>query len=232
MRTLTYNGVSSDSVGVRLLSMPVRYAPSRYGESIQPSGRDGDIFYGTGARGTYPMKVECSARHSRLSEISAWLVASGRLVFSDEPTAAIDARIQDEVEFRRVSNDSDPLYRFTISFVCQPFFTVLPEAADITVTQSDTLITNPYNAYSKPMITVRGSGDVTLNIGSYTCYLNELTDGMVIDSELLDAFTLDKALLANNQFDGEFPLLRPGNQFISWNGMVTSIVIKPRWRKL
>jgi phage-related protein len=32
--------------------------------------------------------------------------------------------------------------------------------------------------------------------------------------------------------DGEFPLLKPGNNLISWSGDVTSLVIQPNWRYL
>lgn len=231
-RYLTYNGVSSDTLGIKLISMPRRYAPGMEGDSVTVSGRDGDLFITGGTRSTYELEQKCTARRSRLSDISNFLVPSGLLVFSDEPGLAINARISDETEFIRLTNDSDPLYSFTIKFICQPFFYVVPPAADIVITASGTAVVNPYYAASRPRITLQGTGDITLNIGRYTSFLTGLEDGIIIDSELLDAFTYDGALLANNSYEGDFPLLQPGTSFVSWQGDVTQITFTPRWRTL
>ena len=36
----------------------------------------------------------------------------------------------------------------------------------------------------------------------------------------------------NNAMSGEFPLLKPGMNAISWTGEVTKVEVKPNWRYL
>ena len=36
----------------------------------------------------------------------------------------------------------------------------------------------------------------------------------------------------NERMAGDFPVLVPGLNGISWTGSVTSVVVKPRWRYL
>lgn len=231
-RYITYNGVSSEDLGVRLISMPQRFSPSTSGESKAISGRHGDVFLSTGARNVFKLEQTCSVRRSGISVVCAWLSDSGLLVYSDEPQLGWEARIDEEVKFERVSNDPDPLYRFTVNFVCQPFARALPEAEPILITATGTLINNPYLTAAYPRITVIGQGEIELNIGRYTCFLEDIEDGIIIDSELLDAFNLEGTLLANDKLGGEFPRLEPGDQYISWTGSVVSVTIEPRWRTL
>ena len=38
--------------------------------------------------------------------------------------------------------------------------------------------------------------------------------------------------LMNNHMSGDFPVLKPGANAISWSGTVTKVIIQPRWRFL
>ena len=38
--------------------------------------------------------------------------------------------------------------------------------------------------------------------------------------------------LLNDHMEGEFPVLKPGTNLISWSGDATRIVIEPNWRYL
>ena len=38
--------------------------------------------------------------------------------------------------------------------------------------------------------------------------------------------------LLNEKMDGDFPVLKPGNNMISWTGDVEKVVIQPNWRFL
>ena len=60
--------------------------------------------------------------------------------------------------------------------------------------------------------------------------LENITNGIVIDSVLKEAY-LGNTLM-NDHMNGEFPVLKPGVNAISWTGNVGNIVIKPNWRYL
>ena len=53
---------------------------------------------------------------------------------------------------------------------------------------------------------------------------------IVIDSVLQEAY--QGTTLMNDHMNGEFPVLKPGANAISWTGAVTKIVIQPNWRML
>jgi len=38
--------------------------------------------------------------------------------------------------------------------------------------------------------------------------------------------------LMNDHMSGDFPVLKPGLNAISWSGNVTSVIVKPNWRCL
>ena len=90
--------------------------------------------------------------------------------------------------------------------------------------------TNPGSVYSEPLITLTGSGDITLMVGTTIVELTGITSGIVLDCALKEAY-LGTALM-NDHMSGDFPVLKPGLNGISRSGNVTSVVISPRWRFL
>ena len=57
-----------------------------------------------------------------------------------------------------------------------------------------------------------------------------ISGNIVIDSVLQEAY--QGTTLMNDHMNGEFPVLKPGANAISWTGAVTKVVIKPNWRYL
>ena len=53
---------------------------------------------------------------------------------------------------------------------------------------------------------------------------------IVIDSVLQEAY--QGTTLMNDHMNGEFPVLKPGANAISWTGTVTRVVVRPNWRFL
>ena len=123
----------------------------------------------------------------------------------------------------------NPHCTFAVNFRCYPFF-YADAAADITVTTSGTIITNPGSVYSEPILTVTGSGNITLMVGMAIVELENISGSIVIDSVLQEAY--QGTTLMNDHMNGEFPVLKPGANAISWTGTVTKVVVRPNWRSL
>ena len=68
-----------------------------------------------------------------------------------------------------------------------PFF-YANAAVDITVTTSGTIITNMGSVYSEPILTVTGSGNITLMVGMTIVKLETIYRRIVIDSVLQEAY--------------------------------------------
>lgn len=85
---------------------------------------------------------------------------------------------------------------------------------------------------SKPIITLYGSGELHFYLNTVEIFkYNFDTDGqVVIDSEKEDAYL--NGVLKNRQMLGEFPLLKSGENTITWTGTLTRIVIDPKSRWL
>ncbi|MBR3428680.1 MAG: phage tail protein, partial [Clostridia bacterium] len=100
----------------------------------------------------------------------------------------------------------------------------------VTITTSGETITNPGSVNSEPLITVYGSGNITLMIGTTIVELTNVSSNIVLDCALKEAYK--GTTLMNDHMSGDFPVLKPGLNAVSWSGNVTSIVISPKWRYL
>ena len=100
----------------------------------------------------------------------------------------------------------------------------------MTITASGSTITNPGSVYSEPILTVTGSGDITLMVGTTIVELEDISGSIVLDCALKEAY--QGSTLMNDHMTGEFPVLKPGMNAISWTGTVTRVVIQPNWRFL
>ena len=56
------------------------------------------------------------------------------------------------------------------------------------------------------------------------------TDAGASHSVLQEAY--QGTTLMNDHMNGEFPVLKPGANAISWTGAVTKVVVRPNWRYL
>ena len=90
---------------------------------------------------------------------------------------------------------------------------------------------NPTGIQARPLISIAGSGDITLLVGTQIIELEGIEDGIIIDSELQEAYW--EGVLKNSCMTGEFPVLGEGHTAISWTGgTVTRVTIIPRWVSL
>ncbi|MBR1559690.1 MAG: phage tail protein, partial [Clostridia bacterium] len=81
-----------------------------------------------------------------------------------------------------------------------------------------------------PIIHVYGSGDATLIINDTFVELEGIEDSITLNSVIQEAYQGETLL--NEKMEGEFPVLKPGNNLISYTGDVSRIVIAPNWRYL
>ena len=72
--------------------------------------------------------------------------------------------------------------------------------------------------------------DITLYVNNKSIYLKEITDKIIIDSEMKNAYNNSVSL--NYKMSGDFPALSLGENNISWIGDVIKLEIQPNWRWL
>ena len=232
-------GENSQNYGVRIMDAFVITAPGVRGTSQTIAGRSGDLWLSTGDYNTITIKHTVRVPMSRYGDMLRWLDQSGKLVFSQSPEYAYIARFNREnnakgIEFKSVSKGRDPLLEGQITFTCQPFRYMNPAPKEVTFAAEGKLH-NPGTVFSQPKVTITGTGDFSVTIGNETLYFVGITGGIIIDSELMDALSLDGSTLMNDHMSGTPWSIQPGANDVSWSidtGSITNIKILPRWRFL
>ena len=164
----------------------------------------------------------------QIPAIAAWLKGKGTGTFAHRTGGHYNARIANQIPFEKVLR-GNPHRSFAVNFRCYPFW-YQENVSDVTITTSGGTITNPGSVYSEPLITVYGSGNITLMVGTTIVELTNVSGSIVLDCALKEAYK--GTTLMNDHMSGDFPVLKPGLNAVSWSGNVTRIVTKPNWRYL
>lgn len=117
--------------------------------------------------------------------------------------------------------------QFDLLFHCKPQRFLKSGDRKIELSAAGALY-NPTAFPAKPLIAVYGTAAGTLTVGDYTVEVKSITDKIILDCEIQDAY-LDGANLNRCVRAPEFPELVPGKNEISWTGGITGVDIIPRW---
>lgn len=228
-----YNGIDSRDMGFIVQKLPDLHRAPENVTLLPVDGRDGRLEQDDGTCDVYPdtMKINCNGR--TLSELYAWLSGAGWLISSDEPNRKIWVSLHPQAKNSRFRVEGACFDTITINMYCQPYRYYEPDAEPVTILFSPAQIDNPGTWRSDPVITIRARGDISVILGMYQMDFEGLTDGIIVDCELQECFSLDRAELMNTHADiEEFPRLAPGENDVQWmgTGSVESIVVERRCR--
>ena len=224
-----FQGRDSRSYGILISAPPQRVRPERRVTEIEIPGRHGVLTQDEGIYEAYTLSMECSTRGSeRLGEIVAWLDGAGELTLSTEPDKVYQASIYNKIAI------SDVIYlynSFLLQFKVQPFKYSVNQMDELVELAAPSKVLNRGTIYSQPILTVYGSGDITLNINGEDFPLYGVQESITIDSERMEVY---KGMAnQNSKFGGAaFPRLEVGENTVSWTGNVTKVEIQPKWRWL
>ncbi|RXI57409.1 distal tail protein Dit [Clostridium tetani] len=160
--------------------------------------------------------------------IKMWLlnVENNKLSFSDDEVFYKVKNIKFDEE--GIERGLRTLGKFTVTFVCDPFSYLDSEL--ITITKNNFIIYNEGTFESQPYMKIFATGDIILNINDEVIKLENIIDYIELDSEIMECYKEHQN--CNNKIIGEFPILKVGENKISWTGNVSKIEITPRWRCL
>ena len=233
MGIVIFNGISSKDLHIQVQTEPDYDFPEKDYEVTHVPGRNGDIVIDQGSWQNVSRKYNLAMDAGKISytEVASKLVqwlhsASGyaRLEDSYEPDFYRMAMYKDSGSISNIYNKAGQI---EIEFTCKPQrYFKSGEIADIFTTSTE--YRNPTDFPAKPLIKIHGSGSGTVKIGSYTVTINDILDGMVVDSEQQDTYK-DQTNCNSKVSITEYPKLIAGNNAISISGGVTSIEIIPRW---
>ena len=225
----TFKGIDSREMGVIVTAMPETVRAERRIESITVAGRNGSLHTDEGVYESYDRTMECALiKRAKLDEITAWLVGSGGMTFSTEPDKVYRVTIANKISIAQMMR---VFQKFQVILDTQPFKYSVNATGDALELTAPTTIRNSGTVYSEPLITVYGSGDITLTINGADFPLYGVQESITIDSEMMEVFKEDTN--QNGKYGGvEFPRFEVGKNEISWTGNVSKIKVQPRWRWL
>lgn len=231
------NNVSSRSIqGLLISELPPISKPKQRTRVETIDGRDGDIITPLGYS-SYNKEVKIGLTYDYdIDDIIEYFTSEGKVIFSNEPDKYYNYAIYDQIDFER-------LIRFKtadIKFHVQPFkYSDIENEITVNLdplkTAGSFTIRNNGNIYSRPNLTIRGSGDILLYINQVQILKISLnTDQtIVIDAETMNATSLSGATLLNRLVTGNYDniKLKVGSNSISYTGTVASIKIDnySRW---
>lgn len=233
MGIVVFNGISSQDLHIQVQTEPSYDFPEKDYDVTHVPGRNGDIVIDQGSWQNVSRKYNLAMDAGKISytEVASKLVqwlhsASGyaRLEDSYEPDFYRMAMYKDSGSISNIFNKAGQI---EVEFTCKPQrYFKSGEAADIFVASSE--YRNPTDFPAKPLVKIHGSGSGVVGIGTYTVTINDIIDGMIVDSEQQDTYK-DQMNCNSKVSITEYPKLVSGNNVISISGGVTSIEIIPRW---
>ena len=230
---MRFKGVRNDSVGAKIVGMPIRQATALRGEKEILPGRDGFLLIPTGYQ-EITIKQTLAVENNNLAQVKSWLSGSGDLIFGDDPTHAYEAMVMTPTALSSVTKRLTG-QKFTVTFTCQPFMHLVNESQ--IVMTSGSVFVGQGDVKSMPLVKVEGSGTHTLTVNGRSMTL-ALTSGapLYIDCDAGLAYTMssntrtfagDKVNILNDWFE-----LNPSgsNNSVSFPSGITSVTLTPRWR--
>ncbi len=235
MLSFIFNGKDSfQNFGIYIEKRPNLPSPKRRVSYIEVPGRDSSLRRDEGTYEDITLSVECSLignPYSKISSIKSWLLNAGEsdLIFSYQPDQKYIAQVVNNIDFEIVLKITS---HFVILFNCQPF-QYATDNTPIMVIESTTL-TNPGTVKSLPNIKVTGSGSGSLTVNGQSVFLSDIDDTVTLDSTVQETYKDTGTSLVSKNFTktGDYPVLLPGENTISFSGGITSLEITPNWRWL
>lgn len=208
-------------------------SPEVKGKFIEIDGQNGDPFLTDGKLKNVPksfpaylMPINIS-QVQRATEISNWLknnIGWKQLYFSADPEYYYHAIYTDEYEIAANIVDHG---KTILTFNVKPYKFLKSGLSEQSLSTS---IINPTQRIARPKITIKGTGNITLQIGKSTYNFKDIDGGVIIDVLYDQVKTLDGTRPQWNKIT-TYPLpgINPGLNNVLTTGTVTEIKIVPRW---
>lgn len=221
-----FNGNNSLSLNLYLENYPSIPITNEDYEEIPVEGRNGNLIVN---KGTYPDKnipftftILSPQIDIDFEKIYDWFteIEDNRLIFGRYDRCY---RVK-KVIFGNIQKEFRTIGEFDVTFLCESFTQDLDsEIHEITTNGFKFYYAG--NAPGDNLIKVYGNGNIQLTINGETMRINNVSDYVEIDSNLLQVRNQDGTSKDDDSL-GDFILFTKGENIISYTGTVTKIVIE------
>lgn len=225
---------------MRVQHYPRQNAPVRKMQTITVPGRNGDLHIQENSFGNYTQLYDCYFRADRSTPeqahaVKAWLLSSGAYQRLEDTYDPAHFRLAVFAGPLDIDNRLNRYGVCSVNFKCDPRSFLKSGEYPIAFAASG-ILHNPTAFSAQPLITVYGSGAGTVTVGDTTVVVNAISDAIVLDCEMQNAYSQPAGGAPVNKngdiFAMSFPVLAPGENVIAFAGGITKIEIIPRWWEL
>lgn len=243
MSAFTYLGLSSDAMGVRIISKNVYSAPKYDASFISIPGRNGDLISPNGKFPNVTVSYTCFVPASSIADLEDKLTAVKNWLYSEPDRYHTLSDTYDTRFYRKavmcnkldIADECRKIGIFTVNFSCHPMRYLTLGDTKTTYSTSPFTLVNPFYFPAKPYLKINGTGSGSMVIqssGNNAIWTFSSLGGYIeCDSEQMNFYK--GTVLKNDTVTGEgFPTLAPGTTTVSFDGGITSVEVKPRWVSL
>lgn len=225
------NGVNSNTkTGLAIKELPPITKPLMRTIKEEIDGKDGDLITKLGYS-AYDKTIEIGLYGTYdINEIISFFNSKGIITFSNENDKYYYYEIINQIDYNKLLKFKTA----NVVFHCQPFKYKVGETP-ITLTTGDNTIINEGNIYAKPILTIEGSGDISISLNGNQIFSIDMSNNsaIVIDIENMEAYDPTTANLLNRKVTGNYEnfKIESGNNTLSISGTITSASITnyTRW---
>lgn len=219
--------VTSTSLGLRLTAPVAIPAAVRAVNDIEIEGRAGTLTRFIGWEDTeleLELAVPIRDGLHQYRKAAHELTGASTIALTAEPGVYRKVKHCEVSELRR---ELSGWGFFTARLTCQPFSYFSEGLKPVTMSESGT-ITNPGLLDADPIITVTGTGMLSLTVNKTVHQVNSPAGSVTLDSARLVAHAHGK--VQTDALSEAFPVLKPGVNRITLGAGISKIVITPNWR--
>lgn len=216
------NGVNSNTkLGLAIRELPPITKPLMRTIREEIDGKNGDLITKLGYS-AYDKTIEIGLYGTYdINGIISFFNSKGIITFSNEPDKYYYYEIINQIDYNKLLKFKTA----NVVFHCQPFKYKVGETP-IALTSGDNTITNEGNIYSKPILTITGSGDISISLDGNQIFSIDMSNNsvIVIDTENMEAYDPTTGNLLNRKVTGDYENFKiaSGNNTLSISGTITS----------
>jgi predicted phage tail component-like protein len=224
----TFRGIhTSEFKGLVVKTINNPLCPAKRIQSVNVMGRDGEYIFESGYNNRV-LEFRCSLangtiieRRQRAREIASWLSSAGDLVldYENDKTYKVVKTISDISLVIEQAWDE-----FNIIFETEPF--QYGGLKTLSFENPSTVVVNNQGTYeAETIISITGTGNVTVSSLDYSLTLTGMTGKLNLDSKRMIVYT-DAKVSGISKHSGNFIKLKPGNNTITVIGTVSNMTVQ------
>lgn len=233
-----YKGKRSSDFGLRIQNALSITTPEQDIKLEEVPGKDGDLAFDNkrlkGVSKSFPCTLdvpEGKTVSSVAKEISEWLrtdVGWDKLYFSGYEGFEYEALCYETFNIEETLKTRG---KTVINFRLKPYKFRLGSKNALEL-KNGQVIVNTEKRAAKPLIKITGTGNITIKNNGLDWLVLTAVDGYItIDSASMSVYKDNDPQFSkmNATLDPLFPLLIPGENKLTWTGIVTKLELAPRW---